>query len=419
MTFKGTKKKVVDIASEMNVHYVLEGSVRKAGNRLRITAQLIDGISDMHIWAEKYNGTIDDIFDIQEKVSRSIFDALRLKLTSKDEKRLAEKPISDVVTYEFYLRAKNEMWSFSEKNLDHALLLADQALLNSGDNYLLYATRALINWQYHNAGFKPNAQILEVADRDAQKSLDLNPECAAAHYAKGSISYTRGDLGIAAREYRKASELESGGECLAWLSYIYAITGEVREARKLSELAFKIDPLNIIVCTLDGLNELYSGNFMEAVNSLMKGYEADPEAPVVKWILGVAQIYAGLRDEALSTFTDLAASKAEMLSFGASMWLAAVKNDSAPFKKCVTTLRDYAKRDKEQSWMIADCSAIMGYNDEALNWVENAIDQGLCNYTFFLEYDPYISKLKNDPKISSLVSKAKYKQELFLKEMKR
>ena len=72
MTFKGTKKKIGEIAKEVNVHYVLEGSVRKAGNNLRITAQLIDGINDSHIWAEKYTGTLDDIFDIQEKVSSSI-----------------------------------------------------------------------------------------------------------------------------------------------------------------------------------------------------------------------------------------------------------------------------------------------------------------------------------------------------------
>ena len=85
MTFKGTQKRLKEIAGEVNVRYVLEGSVRKAGNNLRITAQLIDAGSDSHIWSEKYNGTLEDVFDIQEKVSRSIVEALKLKLTPQEE----------------------------------------------------------------------------------------------------------------------------------------------------------------------------------------------------------------------------------------------------------------------------------------------------------------------------------------------
>ena len=82
MTFKGTKSTIKEIADKVNVRYVLEGSVRKAGNNLRITAQLIDAMTDSHIWAEKYSGTLDDIFDIQEKVSQSIADSLKIRLSS-------------------------------------------------------------------------------------------------------------------------------------------------------------------------------------------------------------------------------------------------------------------------------------------------------------------------------------------------
>ena len=100
---------------------------------------------------------LEDIFDIQEKVSRSIFDALKLKLTPEENKRISEKPISNIVAYEYYLQAKREAWSFNLENLDHALQLTNQALDNIGENALLYATRAIIYWQYHNAaaGQKP------------------------------------------------------------------------------------------------------------------------------------------------------------------------------------------------------------------------------------------------------------------------
>jgi len=91
MTFKGTKKKIAEIAREVNVQYVLEGSVRKAGNSLRITAQLIDAQNDAHIWAEKYSGTLDDVFDIQEKVSRSIVETLKVVLTSEEKQKIASE----------------------------------------------------------------------------------------------------------------------------------------------------------------------------------------------------------------------------------------------------------------------------------------------------------------------------------------
>jgi adenylate cyclase len=124
MTFKGTNKKIGEIAKEVNVRYVLEGSVRKAGNNLRITAQLIDGINDSHIWAEKYSGTLDDVFDIQEKVSLSIVNALKLKLISGevDKESAQDQWVSEKKTainldaYNLYLRGRYFSNQHTEKS---------------------------------------------------------------------------------------------------------------------------------------------------------------------------------------------------------------------------------------------------------------------------------------------------------------
>lgn len=118
MTFKGTKKKIREIAQEVNVQFVLEGSVRKAGNNLRITAQLIDAPTDAHIWADKYSGTLNDVFDIQEKVSRAIVAA---------------------PAYDCYLRARQEIWRWTEPGLDRALHHLQTALEMVGENALLFA----------------------------------------------------------------------------------------------------------------------------------------------------------------------------------------------------------------------------------------------------------------------------------------
>jgi len=109
MTFKGARKSIPSIAREMGVQYALEGTVRKAGNSLRITAQLIDTSCDAHVWAGKFTGTLDDVFDIQEKVSREIVDALKVKLTPEEDRRMAARPVDSAAAYDSYLRALEEI----------------------------------------------------------------------------------------------------------------------------------------------------------------------------------------------------------------------------------------------------------------------------------------------------------------------
>ena len=140
MRLKGTDKSLMTIGHELNVRYVLEGSVRKAGNSIRITSQLIDATDDTHLWAEKYSGTLEDVFDIQERVSREIVKALQIELTSDDDHRVAARPIDDVSAYECYLRAKHEIFRYAQEGLDRALALLRQGLEIAGDNALLHVT---------------------------------------------------------------------------------------------------------------------------------------------------------------------------------------------------------------------------------------------------------------------------------------
>jgi eukaryotic-like serine/threonine-protein kinase len=414
MTFKGTKKKIPDIAREVNVRYVLEGSVRKAGNELRITAQLIDATNDAHLWAEKYAGTLDDVFSIQEKVARSIIDALRLKITHHESHRLAEKPIANIIAYEYYLQAKREIWSFNQENLDHALRLTNQALDIVGDNALLYATLALIYWQYHNAGFKPEEDMLRQANIAAGKALDLDSELAQGHGAMGAIAYTRGELPIAARYYKRAAELESGGEALAWLSLIHALAGRMSEARQYGDQAIKLDPLNILALCLRGLIEIYGGDYETAVIWLQKGREVMPGDPMTLGFCAIANLYAGNRNISLALFDQLKVSDAGLLSSVGALISAAVRGEGQAVMKFIIDIQAYARRDKEISWSLADCLALIGDTEGALNWLSNSIELGLINDRFFAEYDPSLAPLRGDRRFQALMERAREKQKAFV-----
>ena len=117
----------------------MEGSVRRAGDRVRITAQLIDAATDDHLWSEKFEGSITDVFAIQEHIARVIVDALKLRLTAEEDRRLASRPFENVHAYECYLRARHEAWRWRKDAIDHAIQLLHNGLAVVGDHAELYA----------------------------------------------------------------------------------------------------------------------------------------------------------------------------------------------------------------------------------------------------------------------------------------
>ena len=161
MRLKGSDKDLRTIARELGARYVLTGSIRRAGSSLRITAQLVDARTDAQLWADKFHGALEDVFEIQERLSRQIVDALRLRLTPTEDRRLAQRPIGDLRAYEYYLLARQEIWNFNAQSLDHALQLVRRAEDIVGDNELLFVAEGLIYWQNVNVGIVPVSQYDE------------------------------------------------------------------------------------------------------------------------------------------------------------------------------------------------------------------------------------------------------------------
>ena len=158
---KGTTKDTRTIGRDLGVKYVLEGSVRKAGNNLRITAQLIEVENDAHLWADKYNGTVDDVFDLQERLSRQIVDALRLELTPEEDRKLVERPIADLKALEYYQRTGREWGALTPEANRRAYRLAELGLKLTGPNEAFFRSarihRGLVSALRRAAGAGPGA----------------------------------------------------------------------------------------------------------------------------------------------------------------------------------------------------------------------------------------------------------------------
>jgi non-specific serine/threonine protein kinase len=179
MSLKQTPKSVPALARELNVRYVLEGSVRRAGNNLRISAQLVDSSSDTQVWSERFSGTLDDVFDIQERVARAIAEALQVKLTPSEDRRIAQRPITSIQVYDCYLKARSAFNNYSPAGLREAERLLLEGLKVAGENALLLAGLGRVHFEYVGACLA-GEEGLDEAEAFAQRALALDAECGPA-----------------------------------------------------------------------------------------------------------------------------------------------------------------------------------------------------------------------------------------------
>jgi serine/threonine protein kinase/tetratricopeptide (TPR) repeat protein len=412
LLLKGSKKDVPTIGRDLNVRFVLEGSVRRAGDSLRVTAQLIEAITDTHLWAEKYTGKLGDVFDLQEQLSRRIVDALKISLTVDEDRRLRQRPIPNVRVLDCYMRARQEIATFSEDALQRACGLTNQALAIAGENALLYATLALIHWQYHNAGYRPDEETLREAAHWAAKALAIDPDLSQAHTAQGFIAWTRGTLDEAVAALKRAAELDTNSDAFSWLSMIRAETGGISEARRYGDQAVGIDPLNTWAIMARGWADLIDGRFDDALARFRTGYDVPPGDPMLALFEGVTAAYAGYVEQARSVFERLARTNAGLYCRIPECFLAALRSDRETVLEFSATdaLGKWARRDKELSWFLADCLSCTGATDPAFGWLRNSIELGFFNHRFWSEIDPFMVPLRRDPKFAALMERAREKQ---------
>ena len=415
MTFKGSSKTVRDIAKELNIRYVMEGSVRKAGNDLRITAQLIDAASDAHLWAEKYSGTLDDIFAIQEKVSGAIVEALKLTLTADEKSRLAARMIPDVKAFDCFLRARQETYRLTKSALDHASQLVRQALDMVGPNALLYSLLAEIEFFYHDQGIHPDEETLRRAESWASKAMELEPDSSAGFRARGVIEARRGDMLRAIRDLRRANELQVSGDTLWPLVWMCAEVGKMAEARRYAAEAVAVDPLLWLSRWSYAWVALLDGDFEVALTRMRDAVGLGGGEPVQILHLAIFSAYAGHMDEACGLLGQVADAGESALSTVSAAIRALFRRDTDAAAELLGSqaLRDLARLDKEFSWWLAAACSHAGEADEALHWLANAIDLGFTNQHFFSAIDPFLAPLRGNTRFEALMEHAREKQRAF------
>ncbi len=415
MQLKGARKDLKTIGRDLNVRYLLEGSVRKAGNSLRITAQLIDATTDAHLWAEKYSGTLDDVFDIQERVSRAIVEGLKVRLSPDEDRALAERPIANLTAYEYFLRARNDIWRFRVDAIDRAMDLIDRGLEITGENEQFYALKSFAHQTYVNMLSRPPEQfaaILEEAERCAVKALAINPRSSMAHYARAWCYQQSGRPREAIRHFQRAVGLDRNlPDANLLLGYMLAATGsDPDSSRRLLAAARDLDPLNPNCQMAPGILHLFNGDLQAAVDSTRALLRSHTDLPdwIVWWTAWV-HVLKGDLDDALR-FTDSFARDnpghvmADLLSFLACAW----RGERQRALAAVTPRWELAAWwDDLYSLWTAEAYALIGSHDHAFTWLEHAVDYGIANVRFLGEHDPFLRSLRSDVRFAAVMARAR------------
>lgn len=413
MTLKGTQKKMKEIAAELNVRYVLEGSVRKAGNNLRITAQLIDAENDSHLWSEKYNGTLDDIFDMQDKVSTSIVSALKLKLTPEEVAIITERPINNVQAYDCYLKARHEIFRGSKESMQNGFKLIQNGLDLIGPNDLLYGLLGFGYIFYFRFIDKLDHSYLTKAEEYAQKAFELNPRSALGFVINGWIHWTHGQLQEFANAMKHALEIEPDNiDVLFGLGEVYLFAGKSATTYHIALKMVEVDPLNTMSYIMQG-SFFMDKKIEDGLPYFEKAYKMDPSSLITQWMLAIAYCWCKKYEEAYPLIDSVAqiapdwayARQILFLKFGLQ------GNKEKALEYATKELKDEAKDDRHFAFHLAECYAVIDEKEKALNLLEYAM-QLFYPYKF-LSSDPLLENIWNEERFKKLMQEAKEKSEKF------
>jgi TolB-like protein len=234
MALRGTSQGASAIGRALRVRHLLEGTVRRHGGRLRVSTRLTDAERDDRLWADTYEGALDDVLAIQERIARQIVRALEVELTPEEDRRLAERPIDDIVAWRCAMQARQEALRWRRESIDDAIRLLRNGLAVVGDNAELNAALGRTHLQYREAGLDLGEGPLEEAERSAREVFAIDPGSAAGLRLRGWIHYSRSRIQDAVRDLAAALETDwNDPDTLGLLSNCYLIPGRGAGGRRV------------------------------------------------------------------------------------------------------------------------------------------------------------------------------------------
>jgi eukaryotic-like serine/threonine-protein kinase len=406
MSYRGTRKTVPQIARELDVDAAVEGSVAREGNRVRITAQLIDAASDRHLLAQTYEGSLREILVLQSGAVRAIAGGLRAQLTPRDQTRLSLVRTVDPEAYEAYLKGRYYWNKRSEESLKKAIEHFEVAVHDDPTYAPAYAALADSYNQLGTVmlGSQPPSVMRPRAAEAAIRALQIDADVAEAHATLGYVKHYDWQWAEAERELRRALEL-SPSYALAHIWYANLLIGQKRFDEALAHVgtAEELDPLSMVVLTNVGWTLSYAGRPAEAVEKCRRALALDPSYVQAHWRLGDAYLSLGRFDEAIKE-VETAATLTQR-SPSSLTWLAiayAQAGRRADAEAQLAELLKLASRRYVSPVRISEVYFTLGDRNRGFEWLEKAYAER-SNGMAYLAVEPAYNSVRGDPRFRDLM----------------
>ena len=407
--YKGEAYDIREIGEKLGVQTVVEGSVRTAGNKLRITAQLIKVTDGYHIWSQRYDREMTDVFTIQDEISQAIVANLKGKLVRRAEKPLVKKKTANIEAYNRYLKGRHFLNQRTRAAILHSIECFEEAACEDCDYALPHAglAEAYILLGTGSYGEADPAAALGKAREAALKAIEGDESSAEAHLALALVYYRADwDWENADREFRRTIEINDGyatghhqyAMFLAALKRLDEALAEIRKAREL-------DPLSLIINTAVARILHFSRRFDEAIEQSRRTLELNPQFSLGYFDIGVAYAQTGRFEEAAAAFkkaSELSGNEISRLNTEATT--CAMMGDRERATELFAKLQELSKTHYVSPIVLAILPMLLGDFDTAFELIEKALEDK-ANALVYLNVEPFFDPLRADPRFAELIKK--------------
>ena len=401
---KGQPYDVREIGRQLNVSTVLVGSVRGSSDRLRVMAQLVDTSNGRYLWSETYDRQIEDLFAIQEEISRAIVKTLRLKLIAP----AIQHGAYNLEAYNLYLKGRFQWNKRTAEGLKRSVQLFEQAIAIDQGFALGYAGLSDAYSLLADYGLVKPADIMPAAESAARKALEIDPTLAEAHASLGLIrSLYAWEWAEAERHYRRAMDLNPGyATAHYWFAIDYlGMLGRWEEAFQKIDLALELDPLSPIIREGKGFLMMLSRRYDEAIEEYRQTLDLDCFFYKAFTSMGRASTQKGMYEEAISMLQKGRSLSGDLPSIlGALGQTYALANRPGDSRRLLEELAELAKRRHVASTCFALVHLGLGEKEQALDWLETGA-RGRETSLAGLKVHPAYDNLRGEPRFEALLRK--------------
>jgi adenylate cyclase len=408
MKYKGVAKDVAEIGRELRIGTVLEGSVRKAGNQVRVTVQLINVHNQMHLWSQEYDRELQGVFAIQSDIAKRVTEALTVQLLTAEKQQITKQGTENLEAYTLALKGRYYANKLTKAGLQKATEYFEQAIAKDPAYAQAYAefaqTYAFLGW----IGYFPPKEVFPKARALAEKAVEMDPQLADGYFASALVKLVyECDWGGAEKDFQRALEFDASAALTHSIyAYYFMIWGRYAEAIAESEKALQLDPLNINISTRVGVMFVAARQYDQAIEQLRKTLDMDPNNHNPHYRLASAYQGKEMYEEAIAEYhkaVELSGGQAWAISTLGHVYAVAGKRDQA--LQLLDVLTERSTHEYVTPGAFAYLYIGLGENDLAFAQLQKTYEEHDINPLLWLKAFPGWDRLSADPRFTDLLRK--------------